>query len=113
MQASNSFYPPASYFPFPMFFHPAMFNQHHDFFTNSLSQIQQTNNSTSPPSIHEFFENLEKTYGEYNFNEAKSKFLQEEIDVLDIFSLKDYDWERLGIKLGIKSKIIREVEKYR
>lgn len=43
----------------------------------------------------------------------KNKFLQEEIDVLDILSLKDYDWQNLGIKLGVKTKIIREVEKYK
>lgn len=43
----------------------------------------------------------------------KTKFLQEEMDVLDIFNLNDWDWQRLGVKLGIKSKIMREVEKYR
>ena len=60
-----------------------------------------------------FFENLEKAYGEYNFDDIKNKFLQEEIDVLDILNLKDHDWQNLGIKLGAKTKIIREVEKYR
>ena len=67
----------------------------------------------STPSIHEFFDNLEKVYSECNFKDVKNQFLQEEIDVLDILSLKDYDWQSLGIKIGIKSKIMREVEKYR
>ena len=75
--------------------------------------IQQTNPSISPPSIYKFFEDLEKTYSDCNFDDAKSKFLQEDIDVLDILSLNDGDWQKLGIKLGIKTKIVREVEKYK
>jgi len=103
----QAFYPPPGGF---LLFYPNMF-------MNSLSQQtnlpQQTNILISPPSIYEFFENLEKIYSECNFNEAKTKFLQEEIDVLDISSFQDCDWQRLGIKLGIKSKIIKEAGKYK
>ncbi|CAB4381739.1 unnamed protein product [Rhizophagus irregularis] len=111
-QSSNSFYSQAGYFP--ILVHPGMFNQQSNNynFSNNLPQIQQTNISISPPTIGEFFENLEKTY-ECNFDEIKNKFLQEEIDVIDILSLKEYDWQNLGIKLGVKAKIMREVEKYR
>jgi hypothetical protein len=110
-QTSNPFHSPAGFFP--MFFHPAMFNQYNNDYNLPTNSLPQTNNSISLPTIHEFFENLEKTYGECNFDEVKNKFLQEEIDVLDILSLKDYDWQNLGIKLGVKTKIMREVEKYK
>ena len=112
-QAPNQFYPPTGFF----LVYPGMFNQPYNNFPNSLpphtSLPQQTNISISPPSIYEFFENLKENYNECNFDDVKTKFLQEEIDVLDIFNLNDCDWQRLGVKLGIKSKIIREVEKYR
>ncbi|CAB4401309.1 unnamed protein product [Rhizophagus irregularis] len=110
-QASNPFHLPAGFFP--MFFHPAMFNQYNNDYNLPTNSLPQTNNSISLPTIHEFFENLEKTYGECNFEEVKNKFLQEEIDVLDILSLKDYDWQNLGIKLGVKTKIMREFKKYK
>ena len=108
-QIPNPFYSPPGFF----LLYPGMFNQPYNNFTNTLPQTQQTNISIPPPSIHEFFEDLKKTYSECNFDEVKSKFLQEEIDVLDILSLRDCDWQDLGIKLGIKTKITRAVEKYR
>ncbi|RGB21716.1 hypothetical protein C1646_777440 [Rhizophagus diaphanus] len=49
-----------------------------------LPLFDATNNSTKKHK---------KTYGECNFDEVKNKFLQEEIDVLNILSLKDYDWQ--------------------
>ncbi|CAG8774242.1 6286_t:CDS:1, partial [Funneliformis caledonium] len=100
MQASNLFHSSAGFYF--MFFHPTMlkqYNNDYNFFTNSLPQIQQTNNSGPLLTIHEFFENLKKTYDENNFNEVKNKFLQKEIDVLNMLSLKDYDWQNLEIKL--------------
>lgn len=104
-QMSNPFYSQTGFFPIA--FHPGMFNQHDNNFTNSL----KTN--IPAPSIYKFFEDLEDKYSECSFGEAKSRFLQEEIDVLDILNLNDHDWQRLGIKLGIKAKIMREVEKYK
>ncbi|CAB4401622.1 unnamed protein product [Rhizophagus irregularis] len=113
MQASNQFYPPTGFF----LLYPGMFNQPYNNFPNSLppqtSLPQQTNTLISLPSIYEFFENLKENYNECNFDKVESKFLQKEIDVLDILSLNDCDWQRLGVKFGIKSKIMREVEKYR
>ncbi|RGB23340.1 hypothetical protein C1646_779117 [Rhizophagus diaphanus] len=112
-QVSNQFYPLTGFF----LLYPGMFNQSYNNFPNSLppqtSLPQQTNISISPPSIYDFFENLQENYNGCNFDEVKTKFLQEEMDVLDIFNLNDWDWQRLGVKLGIKSKIMREVEKYR
>ncbi|PKK57167.1 hypothetical protein RhiirC2_798557 [Rhizophagus irregularis] len=56
---------------------------------------------------------LEKEFGENTFEGVKDKFIQETIDVLDIFDLKETDWQDLEIKIGLKTKIIREAEKYR
>lgn len=58
MQASNPFHLPAGFFP--MFFHPAMFNQYNNDYNLPTNSLPQTNNSISLPTIHEFFENLEK-----------------------------------------------------
>jgi hypothetical protein len=103
--------------PFP-FYHPGMFNQQNTQFQatympNNFSQASQTNTSLHVPSIEEFFENLTKEFGENIFDEVKSKFIQETIDVLDIFDLKETDWQDLNVKIGLKTKIIREAEKYR
>jgi len=93
-----------------------MFNQQNSQFqptyASNFSQISQTNASIPTPSIDEFFENLEKKFGDV-FKEVKNKFIQETIDVSDIFDLKEVDWQELEIKIGLKTKIIREAEKYR
>ena len=78
-----------------------------------MQSLSQTNISVSVPSIDEFFGNLEKEFGENNFEEVKNKFIQETIDVSDILDLKESDWQDLEIKIGLKIKIIREAEKYR
>ena len=104
--------------PFP-FYHPGMFNQQNlqpfqpIYTTNTTNNFSQTNISIPTPSIDEFFENLEKKFGEGIFMEVKNKFIQETIEVLDIFDLKETDWQDLEIKIGLKTKIIREAEKYR
>ena len=98
-----------------LFYYPDMFNQQN----LQLSQPTYTSNnpsqilSISIPSINEFFGNLEKEFGENIFDEVKNKFLQENIDILDIFDLKEMDWQNLGVKIGLKIKIIREAEKYK
>jgi hypothetical protein len=105
--------------PFP-FYHPDMFNQqtsqqsHQTYSSNNFLQTSSRTNLLVPvPSIDEFFANLEKEFGENNFEEVKNKFIQETIDVSDILDLKESDWQDLGIKIGLKTKIIREAEKYR
>jgi hypothetical protein len=104
--------------PFP-FYHPNMFNQQISqpsqptYISNNSSQPSRTNLLVSVPSIDEFFDNLEEEFGENNFEEVKNKFIQETIDVLDILDLKDADWQDLGIKIGLKTKIVKEAEKYR
>lgn len=121
---SNSFYTssnfttsPSFIMPFP-FYHPDLFNQQASQPPNQ--QIYSSNNFSQPslqsasiPSIDEFFGNLEKEFGESNFEEIKNKFIQETIDVSDILDLKESDWQDLGIKIGLKTKIIREAVKYR
>jgi len=104
--------------PFP-FYHSGMFNQQNSqqfqttYTPNNFVQTPQTNTSLRVPSIEEFFENLTKEFGENIFEEVKSRFIQETIDVSDIFDLKETDWQDLNVKIGLKTKIIREAEKYR
>ena len=124
---SNSFYPSSSNIaaspsfiamPFP-FYCPGMFNQQNSqqfqatYTPNNFVQVPQTNTSLRVPSIEEFFENLTKEFGENIFEEVKSRFIQETIDVSDIFDLKETDWQDLNVKIGLKTKIIREAEKYK
>ncbi|PKC53364.1 hypothetical protein RhiirA1_491266, partial [Rhizophagus irregularis] len=127
ISTSNPFYPSSSNIttspsfiamPFP-FYNPGMFNNQQNLqfqancMPNNFSQVPQTNTSLHVPSIEEFFENLSKEFGENIFEEVKNKFIQETIDVLDIFDLKESDWQDLNVKIGLKTKIIREAEKYR
>ncbi|PKY13266.1 hypothetical protein RhiirB3_425051 [Rhizophagus irregularis] len=124
IQTSNSFYPSTTMsssfiaMPFPVYY-PGMFNQQNSqpyqltYASNNFSQTSQNNVVISVPSIDEFFGNLEKKFGENTFEGVKDKFIQETIDVLDIFDLKETDWQDLEIKIGLKTKIIREAEKYR
>jgi hypothetical protein len=104
--------------PFPVYY-SGMFNQQNSqppqptYASNNFSQTSQNNVVISVPSIDEFFGNLEKEFGENIFEGVKDTFVQETIDVLDIFDLKETDWQDLGIKIGLKTKIIREAEKYR
>lgn len=114
VQTSNSFYPSPFIMPFS-FYHPNMFNQQisQPFYQQTYSSNNSTNHFVSVPSIDEFFGKLEKDFGENNFEEVKNKFVQESIDVSDILDLKESDWQDLGVKIGLKTKITREAEKYR
>jgi hypothetical protein len=102
--------------PFPAYY-PSMFNQQNlqpsqpTYTSNNVSS--QMNIVVSAPSIDEFFDSLEKNFGENTFEGVREKFIQETIDVLDILDLKEADWQDLGVKIGLKTKIIREAEKYR
>ena len=126
ISSSNSFYSSSSNItlpsfiaiPFP-FYHPGMFNQQNlqqfqvNYAPNNFSQASQTNVSLRVPSIEEFFESLTKEFDDNIFEEAKNKFIQERIDVLDIFDLKETDWQGLNVRIGSRTKIVREAEKYR
>ena len=104
--------------PFP-FYHPGMLNQQNlqqfqaNYTPNNFSQAPQTNALLHIPSIEEFFENLTKEFDENIFEEVKNNFIQERIDVLDILDLKETDWQGLNVRIGLRTKIIREAEKYR
>jgi len=107
---------PSPFIPMPFpFYHPGMFNQQNlqlsqsTYMPNNPPQVL----SISIPPIDEFFENLEKEFGENIFEEVKNKFIQESIDVSDIINLKEIDWQNLGVKIGLKTKIISAAEKYR
>ena len=66
------------------------------------------------PSINDFFKSLDKKYGDGLFTQFSNNFIDESVDVLDILTLNDSDFNSLGVKkIGIRSKMIREAKKYK
>jgi len=66
------------------------------------------------PSIKDFLETLDQKYGSGLFTQYLDSFISESMDVLDILTLSNNDFESLGIKkIGIRQKIIREAEQYK
>lgn len=77
------------------------------------STITPSSGDKSVPTIQEFLENLDNTYGNQKFTCFLDRFVNESIDVLDIQVLNDNDFEKLGISsIGIKTKLVREAKKY-
>uniref|UniRef100_U9TUA9 SAM domain-containing protein n=1 Tax=Rhizophagus irregularis (strain DAOM 181602 / DAOM 197198 / MUCL 43194) TaxID=747089 RepID=U9TUA9_RHIID len=65
------------------------------------------------PTIQEFLENLDNTYGSQKFTCFLERIVSESIDILDIQILTDSDFEKLGISsIGVKTKLVREAKNY-
>jgi SAM domain (Sterile alpha motif) len=70
-------------------------------------------NSSTNISIQEFFENLDKRFGDGVFSVYLEKFLDQCIEIQHIPELGDEEFKSLGItKIGHKKTLIMEAKKY-
>ena len=81
---------------------------------NNTEAVIDISHKNSVPSIKNFLETLDQKYGSGLFTQYLDSFISESMDVLDILTLSNNDFESLGIKkIGIRQKIIREAEQYK
>ena len=91
-------------------------NKNDDDDSKNVSDNSKSNNgnNNNVPSIRDFLETLDRKYGSGLFTQYLDNFISESIDVLDILTISNNDFESLGIKkIGIRQKIIREAEQYK
>ena len=78
-------YQPPVYPSYPQNNHPINFS--------SLSPTKLTNSQPKDiPSINDFLEKLDQKYGDNLFTQFLDSFIDESIDVLDILTLNDSDF---------------------
>ncbi|POG80797.1 hypothetical protein GLOIN_2v1764044 [Rhizophagus irregularis DAOM 181602=DAOM 197198] len=106
-QPQSFFYP----ISFPFYNYPS--TQSQPILTSQSSTIFPSSGSKPIPTIQEFLENLDNTYGSQKFTCFLERIVSESIDILDIQILTDSDFEKLGISsIGVKTKLVREAKNY-
>ena len=81
---------------------------------NRTIDNEVVDDNDSVPSIKHFLETLDRKYGSGLFTQYLNNFISESIDVSDISTLSNNEFESLGInKIGIRKKITKEAEKYK
>jgi len=90
------------------------FERHENNNNNRIIDHEVVDDNDSVPSIKHFLETLDQKYGSGLFTQYLNNFISESIDVSDISTLSNNEFESLGInKIGIRKKITREAEKYK